>query len=151
MPGGSDELRKNEGFKNIMQGSGSSEILWKDLAPKIERIDVKSELEKLNFCKLTFCIYFWLCETKFDEIFLAYIYQPNWPTKQRKLGGVSAVSFDKAGNVVIFHRGDRVWNSGTFNKMQYFQRQSLGPIPENTVIAFHKKSGKVVYEWGKNL
>jgi len=33
----------------------------------------------------------------------------NWPTPQVKLGQASGTDFDLHGNVVVFHRGDRVW------------------------------------------
>lgn len=76
--------------------------------------------------------------------------QSNWPTEERKLGTVSQVSFDLNGNVVVFHRGDHVWNSGTFNSTNEYQGERI-PISENTLIAFNKLSGKVVYEYGKDL
>lgn len=69
---------------------------------------------------------------------------------QLKFGGVSAVDFDTNGNVVIFHRGDRVWDARTFNA-NTFTRRDLGPIQQNTVMAFHPKTGKLLYECGKGL
>lgn len=68
-----------------------------------------------------------------------------------KLGAVTAVSFDKAGNVVIFHRVDRIWDQTTFNTANVYQERNRGPIKENTVLGLEPDSGQVLYEWGKNL
>lgn len=83
---------------------------------------------------------------------------PNWHQAlnndvngHSQLGGVSAVNFDGNGNVVIFHRGDRVWDYNTFNKSHFFMKQNLGPIQQNTVLAFNPITGKLVYECGKGM
>ncbi len=41
---------------------------------------------------------------------------PEWPPQETldRLGQVSGVSIDAYGNPVVFHRGDRTWNAGTF-------------------------------------
>lgn len=79
------------------------------------------------------------------------MYQSAWPADELKLGSVSAVSFDKEGNVVIFHRVDRLWDGNTFNNRNVFQQRKKGPIRDNTVLALERKSGHVVYGWGKGL
>lgn len=76
---------------------------------------------------------------------------PTWPTSNRILGVVSAVSFDNSGNVVIFHRSNNLWDSSTFNQENVYQHQSNGPIKDNTIIAFNRISGDVAYEWGNNM
>ncbi|XP_055379907.1 peptidyl-alpha-hydroxyglycine alpha-amidating lyase 1 [Condylostylus longicornis] len=124
-----DEIA-SKSFQQVMQGSSSSGMRIKEPKFKSDPIDVKTELEKLN---------------------TSHTFQPDWPIKQKVLGSVSAVTFDKAGNVIVFHRVDRIWNEATFNMSNYFMQQSLGAISGNTVVAFHKKTGKVLYEWGKNL
>lgn len=68
-----------------------------------------------------------------------------------KLGSVTAVSFDKDGNVVIFHRCDRVWEQDTFSNNHEFRKRNKGPIRDSTVLALERETGKLVYEWGKNL
>ena len=73
-----------------------------------------------------------------------------WPTKARKLGVVSQVSFDLNGNVVVFHRSGNVWNGGTFNDKNEYQGERV-PISVNTLIAFNRSTGSVVYEHGKDL
>lgn len=65
---------------------------------------------------------------------------------------MSAVSFDVAGNVVVFHRGSHVWNSATFSNNNIYTKQEDGPIAENTIVAFERTgSGRMLYEWGKDL
>lgn len=82
--------------------------------------------------------------------FAAHISQ-NWPASNRKLGSVSAVSFDSYGNIVVFHRGNHVWDMESFNSMNEYTKRNHGPITDNTIIAFNRTIGQVSYEWGKNL
>lgn len=70
--------------------------------------------------------------------------------KTKHLGQVSAVAFDNDHNAVVFHRADRVWNSETFNRNNIFQETSLGPIPDNTIVAYDRNTGTVSYEFGRN-
>ncbi|XP_055840109.1 peptidyl-alpha-hydroxyglycine alpha-amidating lyase 1 [Episyrphus balteatus] len=125
-----DALSTNERFQQIMQSGNPSGIDWKQPKLKTEKIDVKAEIAKLNS---------------------TYVYQSEWPDSNLKLGAVTAVSFDKDGNVVIFHRVNRIWSQTTFNLKNEYQEQSLGPIDQSTVIALDRKTGKVVYDWGKDL
>lgn len=41
---------------------------------------------------------------------LKYQQSPNWKLNTDHFGQISAVAINKKGNVVIFHRGDHVWN-----------------------------------------
>lgn len=81
----------------------------------------------------------------------AFTYINTWPNPKRQLGAVSAVTFDPNGNVVVFHRGDRIWNAQSFALNNTFAQRDKGPITDNTVVAFNKQTGDVVYEWGSNL
>lgn len=114
-------------FQQIMQGP---DVRWQEPKIKSDKMDVKTELDKLNN---------------------SLVYQPNWPDPSKKLGSVTAVSFDKDGNVVIFHRVDRIWNQETFDQRNVYTERSKGAIRDNTVVAFDRNTGKVVYEWGKDL
>lgn len=125
-----DPLSTKERFQQIMQSANPSGIDWKQPKLKVEKIDVKAEIAKLNS---------------------TYVYQSEWPDSSIKLGAVTAVSFDKDGNVVIFHRVNRIWGQNTFDIKNVFQERQHGPIDENTVIALDKDSGKLVYDWGKDL
>lgn len=64
---------------------------------------------------------------------------------------MSAVTFDPKGNVVIFHRGNHIWNSQSFSVDNIYVDRNKGNIIDNTVIAFNHKTGEVIYEWGKNM
>jgi len=81
----------------------------------------------------------------------AYVYQNAWPENDVKLGAVTAVSFDRAGNVVIFHRVNRIWTQRTFDNANVYQERNKGPIKDNTVLGLAPDTGNVVYAWGKNL
>lgn len=85
---------------------------------------------------------------------IAYILQKTWPNSDDlqlfPLGSVSAVAFDTANNVLVFHRGDRVWNAFTFN----FNNEYMGPrnpIGQPTIMAYNRNSGKLVYKMGTNM
>lgn len=82
---------------------------------------------------------------------IAHSWQSTWPTKSRKLGSVSAVSFDNSGNVVVFHRGDHVWDGSTFSLKNVYLPRSKGPIADNTIVAFNRNAGQVSYEWGSGM
>nr|CAD7258196.1 unnamed protein product [Timema shepardi] len=74
----------------------------------------------------------------------------DWPDPHKRLGQLSAVSLDKDGNVVVFHRGDREWGAESFQPNNVYNQRALGPIQQNTVVVFNATTGKVVYEWGSN-
>ncbi|KAG8221827.1 hypothetical protein J437_LFUL003461 [Ladona fulva] len=75
----------------------------------------------------------------------------NWPDPNKKLGQLSAVSIDVFGNVVVFHRGDRVWNGHTFGSSIIYQERARGPIKDKTIVGFNAVTGEVVYEWGNDI
>ncbi|XP_076383432.1 peptidyl-alpha-hydroxyglycine alpha-amidating lyase 1 isoform X2 [Megalopta genalis] len=67
-----------------------------------------------------------------------------------KFGQISAVSINPVGNIGVFHRGSRVWGSGTFDMKGRFMQANDGPIPENTILLLDK-SGKKLLEWGGHM
>lgn len=77
--------------------------------------------------------------------------QSTWPDNTKQLGAVSAVAFDASGNVVVFHRAHRIWNAETFDLNNVFTQRNKGVISENTICGFERSSGKILYEWGKDL
>lgn len=81
----------------------------------------------------------------------AHEWDSTWPTPSRKLGAVSAVSFDNAGNVMVFHRGDHVWDGSTFNNENIYIQRESGPIADNAIVAFNRQTGAVAYEWASNM
>ncbi|XP_034653614.1 peptidyl-alpha-hydroxyglycine alpha-amidating lyase 1 isoform X1 [Drosophila subobscura] len=121
----------NERLQQILKGAGAgaTQINWPTRS-KQGIPDIKTELAKLN---------------------TTYIYQNAWPANNVKLGAVTAVSFDKAGNVVIFHRVDRIWGQDTFDNANQYREKYRGPIRESTVLALEPATGRVQYDWGKNF
>jgi peptidylamidoglycolate lyase len=75
----------------------------------------------------------------------------SWPDATKKLGQLSAVSLDADGNVVVFHRGDHVWDGNTFLTNNVYNQRGMGPISQPTVVVFNASSGLVVEEWGSNM
>jgi peptidylamidoglycolate lyase len=83
--------------------------------------------------------------------FIGYNVIVSWPDATKKLGQLSAVSLDADGNIVIFHRGDRVWDSNTFLTNNVYNQRAMGPIIQPTVVVFNASSGLVVDEWGHSM
>ncbi|GIY55864.1 peptidyl-glycine alpha-amidating monooxygenase B [Caerostris darwini] len=82
-----------------------------------------------------------------------YMYQevPSWPSKDLKFGQVAAVTVDANGNVVIFHRGDHVWNELTFDDNNNYLLAKHGPIKTSTILVIDSSSGLVLQKWGSDL
>ncbi|KAI1731404.1 NHL repeat domain-containing protein [Ditylenchus destructor] len=69
-----------------------------------------------------------------------------------RLGQVSGLAFDNAGNVVIFHRGRRTWGYATFTADNVLQDKT--PIDTSTVlvgIRDHDGTLKLQAKYGKSL
>lgn len=75
----------------------------------------------------------------------------SWPDRSVVLGQASGVDFDTAGNVVVFHRGDRVWDYHTFDARNNYLQKEKGPIKDDTVLIIDPKSGKLLHSWGKDM
>ncbi|KAL5287629.1 hypothetical protein ACFFRR_008495 [Megaselia abdita] len=86
-----------------------------------------------------------------EKLNTTYSVVPDWPDGSVKLGSVSAVTLDVDGNVVVFHRDDRLWTANTFDMSNVYREQFKGAIKGFTVLALDKASGRVVYKWGRNL
>lgn len=82
---------------------------------------------------------------------IAHQWDSTWPSTNRRLGIVCAISLDNANNLVVFHRGDHIWDSSTFNNANVYLQGSKGPITDNTIVAYNRNTGSVAYEWGKNM
>lgn len=67
------------------------------------------------------------------------------------LGSVSAVSFDNAGNVVVFHRGNHIWDASTFSLNNIYMPRNKGPVADRTIVAFDRRTGNIAYEWGDKM
>lgn len=75
----------------------------------------------------------------------------SWPDPSVKFGQVAAVTVDRQGKVVVFHRGTHVWGTQTFDEYDNYQRKEDGPVNENTVVVLDPQSGAVLKSWGKGL
>ncbi|ODN03814.1 Peptidyl-glycine alpha-amidating monooxygenase B [Orchesella cincta] len=75
----------------------------------------------------------------------------SWPDSSITIGQASGVDFDTAGNIVVFHRGDRVWDYHTFDARNNYAQKEKGPIKTDTVLIIDPSSGKLLHKWGKDL
>lgn len=82
---------------------------------------------------------------------LELTFSSSWPDPSIKFGQVAAVTVDRNGRVVVFHRGPHVWGGGTFDGYDNYQRKEDGPVNEDTVVVMDPQSGVVVKSWGKGL
>lgn len=73
----------------------------------------------------------------------------SWWGSRIELGQISAVSIDPNGNIGIFHRGERIWDSSTFGADNKFNINQ-GPISESTIVLLDK-NGRKLLEWGVNI
>jgi peptidylamidoglycolate lyase len=83
--------------------------------------------------------------------FVGFSVVESWPDATKKLGQLSAVSVDVDGNIVVFHRGDRVWDGNTFLTNNMYNQRALGPISQPTVVVFNVSTGLVSDEWGSSM
>lgn len=74
----------------------------------------------------------------------------NWPGGELKLGQVSGVALDSKNNLVIFHRGNHVWDENSFDRKHIYQPQGIGPIPYNTILTLDPASAEVLNAVGVN-
>ncbi|XP_078252554.1 peptidyl-glycine alpha-amidating monooxygenase B isoform X4 [Rhinoraja longicauda] len=75
----------------------------------------------------------------------------NWPGGELKLGQVSGVALDSKNNLVIFHRGNHVWDENSFDRKHIYQPQGIGPIPYNTILTLDPGSAEVLNAVGANI
>ncbi|PKK26105.1 peptidyl-glycine alpha-amidating monooxygenase isoform X9 [Columba livia] len=74
-----------------------------------------------------------------------------WPGLDLKLGQVSGLALDPENNLVIFHRGDHVWDENSFDSKFVYQQRGLGPIEQNTIIVLNPSNAKLLNSVGKSL
>ncbi|XP_028399075.1 peptidyl-glycine alpha-amidating monooxygenase-like [Dendronephthya gigantea] len=83
--------------------------------------------------------------------------QENWPESNleyagSKVGQISGVAVQTTGDVVIFHRGDRIWDARTFDFDNHLNPELRNsPINEDPVWFLKKETGEVEKTWGKGL
>ncbi|XP_009460674.1 PREDICTED: peptidyl-glycine alpha-amidating monooxygenase isoform X4 [Nipponia nippon] len=74
-----------------------------------------------------------------------------WPGLDLKLGQVSGLALDPENNLVIFHRGDHVWDENSFDSKFVYQQRGLGPIEQNTILVLNPSNAKLHRSMGKSL
>ncbi|XP_004375111.1 peptidyl-glycine alpha-amidating monooxygenase isoform X8 [Trichechus manatus latirostris] len=75
----------------------------------------------------------------------------DWPGVYLLPGQVSGVALDLKNNLVIFHRGDHVWDGNSFDSKFVYQQRGLGPIEEDTILVIDPNNAAVLHSSGKNL
>ncbi|KAJ1208391.1 hypothetical protein NDU88_003777 [Pleurodeles waltl] len=75
----------------------------------------------------------------------------DWPGVNLKLGQVSGLALDPKNNLVIFHRGDHVWNGNSFDRTFVYQMRGIGPIEQSTILVVDPSSSTVLHSTGKNM
>ncbi|KAM5298940.1 peptidyl-glycine alpha-amidating monooxygenase isoform 10-T10 [Ctenodactylus gundi] len=75
----------------------------------------------------------------------------DWPGVYLLPGQVSGVALDPHNNLVIFHRGDHVWDGNSFDSEFVYQQRGLGPIEEDTILVVDPNNAAVLQSSGKNL
>ncbi|XP_054509409.1 peptidyl-glycine alpha-amidating monooxygenase isoform X3 [Agelaius phoeniceus] len=74
-----------------------------------------------------------------------------WTGLDLKLGQVSGLALDPENNLVVFHRGDHVWDENSFDSKFVYQQRGLGPIEQNTIIVLNPSNAKLLHSTGKSL
>ncbi|XP_056146473.1 peptidylglycine alpha-amidating monooxygenase isoform X2 [Lampris incognitus] len=74
-----------------------------------------------------------------------------WPESLLQLGQVSGLALDSDANLVIFHRGDHLWGSNSFDSQGRYQQRSLGPIQQSTILVVDPVKGHVLKASGRNM
>ncbi|XP_078531573.1 peptidyl-glycine alpha-amidating monooxygenase isoform X4 [Lissotriton helveticus] len=75
----------------------------------------------------------------------------DWPGINLKLGQVSGLALDPKNNLVIFHRGDHVWDGNSFDRKFVYQMRGIGPIEQSTILVVDPTTSTVLQSTGKNM
>ncbi|KAM4049411.1 peptidyl-glycine alpha-amidating monooxygenase isoform 4-T5 [Anomaloglossus baeobatrachus] len=75
----------------------------------------------------------------------------DWPGVNLKIGQVSGLALDPSNNLVIFHRGDHVWDANSFDGKFVYQQRGIGPIEESAILVVNPNSSAILKSTGKNL
>ncbi|XP_071996236.1 peptidyl-glycine alpha-amidating monooxygenase isoform X3 [Engystomops pustulosus] len=75
----------------------------------------------------------------------------DWPGVNLNLGQVSGLALDGNNNLVIFHRGDHVWDANSFDGKYVYQQRGIGPIEESTILVVNPNSSAILHSTGRNL
>ena len=75
----------------------------------------------------------------------SYILDENWPKLPDNftLGSPTGLGIDTYGNIIVFHRSGRPWDSMPISHLPL--------IKENTISTLDAKTGKILKSWGDNM
>uniref|UniRef100_A0A4W3JKM9 Peptidylglycine alpha-amidating monooxygenase n=1 Tax=Callorhinchus milii TaxID=7868 RepID=A0A4W3JKM9_CALMI len=75
----------------------------------------------------------------------------DWPVEELQLGQVSGVALDSKDNLIIFHRGNHVWDENSFDRKHIYQPQGIGPIQQSTIFTVDPVNLKILNAVGRNI
>ena len=80
-----------------------------------------------------------------DKRLYNYTQSLTWSLQARKnFGQITAVDVNEKGNIVIFHRGDHVWNGDSFDQSNIYKHQNSDPIGVTTIIEIDPSNEQIV-------
>ncbi|KAK3097076.1 hypothetical protein FSP39_006163 [Pinctada imbricata] len=77
-------------------------------------------------------------------------HDPRWPSTEVTVGQVSGVAVGEDGGVLVFHRGNRVWDASTFIGDKFANARGKGPIQNHTILRLDPATGHVNESFGAN-
>lgn len=80
---------------------------------------------------------------------LAFNTASDWGQEEVPYGQVVAVALDSAGDVVVFHRGEKSWDGATFRSNTL--RDTTDPIKSPTLLHLRKDTGHIINKWGEKF
>ncbi|XP_050399809.2 peptidyl-alpha-hydroxyglycine alpha-amidating lyase 2 [Patella vulgata] len=75
---------------------------------------------------------------------------PNWPDNNVNIGQIGGLAIAPNNDLVVFHRGSRKWEFGSFNRDNTYAQKDQGPIAAETIVQFDVKNGKKINGEGAN-
>uniref|UniRef100_A0A915HG78 Peptidylglycine monooxygenase n=1 Tax=Romanomermis culicivorax TaxID=13658 RepID=A0A915HG78_ROMCU len=81
---------------------------------------------------------------------LGVVESKDWPISNIPFGQISGLTTDSNGNLVVFHRSDRVWDENSFNLTNYYMQRTNGPIMDDTVLTLNA-NGSIIKRWGRGF
>ncbi|XP_044302821.1 peptidyl-glycine alpha-amidating monooxygenase isoform X4 [Varanus komodoensis] len=75
----------------------------------------------------------------------------DWPGIDLRLGQISGLALDPNSNLVVFHRGDHIWDANSFDSSYIYQQKGLGPIKESAILVLDPSNSAILHSTGRNL
>nr|XP_033785075.1 peptidyl-glycine alpha-amidating monooxygenase isoform X4 [Geotrypetes seraphini] len=75
----------------------------------------------------------------------------DWQGVKLNLGQVSGLALDPNNNLVIFHRGDHIWDQNSFDRNFVYQQRGIGPIEQSTILVVDPSSSTILKSTGRDL